>query len=214
MRENSAVRVLVVDDHQGIRAGLASLLDGEYPRLRVVGSAASADEAMELARIRQPDVVVLDADLDGEDGLALIPLLRQAATCQVVVLSSMQDSVLAAHALRMGASACMHKMAPADELLDCIEHAAAPAAARTPMAVGANPTIQGGREMPHLIERMANVGAAFIARDDGVTAIEYGLLAALIAVAIIGALNSTSDSMIDIYEYWSGAVNAAVGGGT
>lgn len=51
---------------------------------------------------------------------------------------------------------------------------------------------------------------AFIRSDEGVTAIEYGLLAGLIAVAIIASLNSTSESMIDIYDRWSDAVITAV----
>lgn len=46
--------------------------------------------------------------------------------------------------------------------------------------------------------------------ESGVTAIEYGLLAALIAVAIIGSLNATSTSLVQIYDYWSAAVVAAL----
>ena len=46
--------------------------------------------------------------------------------------------------------------------------------------------------------------------ESGVTAIEYGLLAALIAVTIIGSVTATSTSIIDIYNYWSAAVIAAL----
>ncbi len=46
--------------------------------------------------------------------------------------------------------------------------------------------------------------------EAGVTAIEYGLLAALIAIAIIAALNATSGSLIAVYEYWSSHVIAAL----
>lgn len=52
--------------------------------------------------------------------------------------------------------------------------------------------------------------ADWLIDESGVTAIEYGLLAALIAVTIIGALNTTSTSIIQIYNYWSGAVIAAL----
>jgi pilus assembly protein Flp/PilA len=47
-------------------------------------------------------------------------------------------------------------------------------------------------------------------REDGVTAIEYGLLAALIAIAIVTGLNSTSESMINMYDRWSTAVVNAI----
>lgn len=48
--------------------------------------------------------------------------------------------------------------------------------------------------------------------ESGVTAIEYGLLAALIAVAIVGALTATGTSLTDLYAAWSAAVIAAIGG--
>jgi pilus assembly protein Flp/PilA len=54
--------------------------------------------------------------------------------------------------------------------------------------------------------------STFIAEEGAVTAIEYGLLAGLIAVGIIGGLSATGDSIIDIYNYWSAAVVAALSG--
>jgi pilus assembly protein Flp/PilA len=54
--------------------------------------------------------------------------------------------------------------------------------------------------------------AVFIADERAVTAIEYGLLAGLIAVGIIGGLSATGASIIDIYNYWSAAVVAALAG--
>ena len=61
------------------------------------------------------------------------------------------------------------------------------------------------------MESMLHV-TAFIADERAVTAIEYGLLAALIAVAIIGALNATGASVTAIYNFWSAAVVAAIAG--
>lgn len=52
----------------------------------------------------------------------------------------------------------------------------------------------------------------WFADESGVTAIEYGLLAALIAVAIVGALTATGTSLTDLYATWSAAVIAAIGG--
>lgn len=122
------LRVLVVDDHVGIRTGVASLVDAEFPRMHTVGVAATIEEALAGAREHRPHVVVLDVDLDGEDGLALIPALQRLQPCQVVVLTSLADPHVAVHALRLGACACLQKTAPAAELLECIENAR-PAAA-------------------------------------------------------------------------------------
>lgn len=131
MSDNDAVKVLVVDDHAAVRTAIANLIETEHPRLRVVGTAASADEALDQARSQQPHVVVLDANLGTEDGLALIPALHRAAPCKVLVLSSLTDPALAAHAERLGAHACLHKMAPATDLLGCIFAAVGPRGAPT-----------------------------------------------------------------------------------
>jgi DNA-binding NarL/FixJ family response regulator len=131
------VKVLVVDDHAGIRHGISSLVDAERPRMCSVGSAATCAQALELARETQPDVVVLDVDLDGEDGLLMIAALRRVAPCEVVVLTSLADPSVAAQALRSGASACVHKTAPAVDLLGCIL-AARPLASSATMATPLN----------------------------------------------------------------------------
>ena len=117
------VKVLVVDDHTGIRNALTRLVDNERPHLCSVGAAANGKDALAMASANQPDVILLDVVLGDEDGLALIaPLHRSAA---VVVLTSLVDRRVAERALRLGAVACVHKSAPAAELLACIAHASA-----------------------------------------------------------------------------------------
>ncbi len=111
------LRVLVVDDHAGIRAGIAGLIDAEAPHMQTVGVAATAAQALAHARELQPDVVVLDVDLGGEDGLALIPALHCIAACEVVVLTSLADPQVAARVRGLGARACVQKTAPAAELI-------------------------------------------------------------------------------------------------
>lgn len=122
MADPLPLRVLVVDDHAGIRAGIVSLVDAEFPRMQTVGVAATPAEALAGAREHRPRVVVLDVNLDGEDGLALIPALRRGH-CRVVVLTSLSDPHVAMHARRLGAHACLNKTAPAAQLLACIEQA-------------------------------------------------------------------------------------------
>ena len=120
MLNQSLIGVLVVDDHAATRAGVASLIEAEQPRMRCVGTAGTAGDALAYTRALQPNVVVLDVNLAGEDGLALIPGLHRAAHCAVVVLTSLADPNVAAHALRLGAHACLHKTAPAAELMAAI----------------------------------------------------------------------------------------------
>lgn len=126
MLHHSFIRVLVVDDHLGTRIGLASLIEAERPRMRCIGSAGTAGEALTHTQALQPHVILLDVDLAGDDGLALIPALHLAARCAVVVLTSLQDPTVAMFAYRLGANACLHKTAPAAELVAAI-FAAAPA---------------------------------------------------------------------------------------
>jgi DNA-binding NtrC family response regulator/Flp pilus assembly pilin Flp len=200
-----AFRVLVVDDHSGVRAGIVNLINAAFPDVCKIGTAASVDEAITQTVANQPDVVVLDADLAGEDGLALIPALQRAAPCEVVVLSSLVDSRVAAHALQLGAYACLHKVAPSSELIDCI--AASKRArrhgdpARKAWSDGAAPATAGPS---------TTVLCRFLGNDDGVTAIEYGLLAALIVIACIAAFTATGASLEALYVIWSTAVIAAL----
>ena len=138
------VRVLIVDDHVAIRSGIAKLINAEWPRMRSIGAAGTSQEALTLARTHQPDVVVLDVNLAGDDGLLLIPLLQQLAPCEVIVLTSLSDPRVSAHARRLGAHACLHKTAPASELVDCLiaAHLA---------RMGLSPLDQGGH-VSHAIE--------------------------------------------------------------
>lgn len=139
MPDEQALRVMVVDDHLGIRLGIGRLVDAESPRMRCVGAAATADEALQLVRGLQPHIVVLDVNLAGEDGLALIPLLRRDAPCRVVVLTSLLDPRVAELARRWGAHGLVHKTAPASELLACIAaaaHAGRAHASRDPAIAG------------------------------------------------------------------------------
>jgi two-component system nitrate/nitrite response regulator NarL len=117
MSTERSLSVLIVDDNAATRRGITSLINAEWPYMRCIGAVATPDEALGHAKERQPDVVVLDADLDGEDGLNLIPLLLRAAGCSVVVLTSLVDPRVARRARQLGAIACLHKTAPADQLL-------------------------------------------------------------------------------------------------
>lgn len=113
-----AVGVLVIDDQPAVRAGLARLIACVPQALRCVSTAATGAEALRVATRLKPEVVVLDVDLGGEDGLALIPLL--GATARVLVLTSHGDAATRERAARLGAFAFIEKHRPAAELLRAI----------------------------------------------------------------------------------------------
>lgn len=118
------IGVLVVDDQLAVREGVARLIACAPLALRFVSTAATCSEALSAAARLLPDVVVLDVDLCGEDGLAILPQL--AATARVLVLSSHGDAATRSRAARLGARAFVEKHQPAAELLGSFVDIASP----------------------------------------------------------------------------------------
>lgn len=112
------IGVLVVDDQAVVREGLARLIACAPLVLRYVSTAATSAEAVKALHQMHPDVVILDVDLAGEDGLALIPQFAQTAS--ILVLTSHGDPATRARAARLGAHAFIEKHQPAADLLKAI----------------------------------------------------------------------------------------------
>ncbi|GAA4258530.1 response regulator transcription factor [Dactylosporangium darangshiense] len=114
------VRVLVVDDQQLVRDGIASLL-GIQPGIEVVGTAADGHEALERAAELDPDVVLMDVRMPGLDGVEATRALRQARPgCRVVMLTTFDDDQYVTLALRAGAEGYLLKDLGAAELADAV----------------------------------------------------------------------------------------------
>ena len=110
------MRILLVDDHPITRGALAALLTQHD--LSVVGEASDGEEAIELARRLQPQLVLLDLSMPGLDGLQALPRLRQAAPdAEVVVLtaSGTEENLLAA--IRGGAAGYLLKSEPPERIV-------------------------------------------------------------------------------------------------
>ena len=85
------VRIVLVEDHHLVREGLSMLIDSR-PGFRVVGEAGDSAEGLALVARERPDVVLLDLDLGGEDGLELLPKLLDASeNSSVIVLTGVRD---------------------------------------------------------------------------------------------------------------------------
>ena len=114
------IRVLVVDDHPVLRAGLEAVLRTE-PGFVCVGTAADGHELRAALGQTRPDVVLLDWRLGDEDGLALCRTLRGGpAPPEVVLYTATADPGLDGQAQAAGAHAVVEKSADIDELFDAL----------------------------------------------------------------------------------------------
>ncbi len=116
-------RVLIVDDHPGLRVGLGAVLEAE-PDLEVCGSAESGESGVELAVALTPDVVIMDLSMPGMDAPdAIRSILSQLPACRVLVLSWLSASSLVERALRAGACSYVHKSVGAPSLVESVRAA-------------------------------------------------------------------------------------------
>ena len=114
-------RVLLVDDHELLRAGLRSRLEKE-PGIEVVGEADSAERAIVLARALQPDLVLLDLLLPRMNGFDAIPeIAKVAPDARVIVVSSQTAASSVRRALTAGAAGYLPKRASDRELVEAIQ---------------------------------------------------------------------------------------------
>ena len=136
------VRVLIADDHPVVREGLRGMLAAE-PGITVIGEAGSGDEAVTMARLHRPDVVLMDLRMPGGDGvLATAGILAIAPSSRVVVLTTYDTDADIVRAVEAGATGYLLKDTPRPDLVSAIR-----AAARGETVLG--PTV-AGRLVSHL----------------------------------------------------------------
>ncbi|HMH94691.1 MAG TPA: response regulator transcription factor, partial [Streptosporangiaceae bacterium] len=121
-----AVRIVVADDHQVVRAGFAGLL-GTQPDFTVIGTAADGGEAVRICRELRPDVVLMDVRMPGMDG---IEATRQLAGSglggpRILILTTFDLDEYVYDALRAGASGFLLKDVTAERLFDAVRVIAA-----------------------------------------------------------------------------------------
>lgn len=113
------IGVLLADDHAVFRAGVRLLLEST-PDIRVVGEAATRDDAVDLARRHSPRVAVLDARLSGNGGDAIRTLRAESPRTRVLVLVMNAVEECREFALDSGASGCLSKLRADRELIDAV----------------------------------------------------------------------------------------------
>jgi DNA-binding NarL/FixJ family response regulator len=114
------IRVLVVDDHIALRAGLMAVLQAE-PGIVPLGAASGEEDLWPALRRTRPDVVLLDYHLPGRDGLSLCRLVKRTLPPpRVLLYSAYADAALVIPAVLAGADGLVHKGAPAAELYEAL----------------------------------------------------------------------------------------------
>jgi two-component system, NarL family, nitrate/nitrite response regulator NarL len=118
------IRLLLVDNQPAVRRGLRMRFALE-PDLEVIGEAGDATEAISLAQTLGPDVVLMDVDISGIDGILAIAMLRQVAQRSTVVIFTLyDDAAMRARVREAGAAAFVAKHQTEEALLVAIRRAA------------------------------------------------------------------------------------------
>jgi len=118
------IHAVIVDDHTLVRAGLRLLLEAE-PDVSVDDEAGDAEQAIRLARLHKPDVVLLDIVMPGRSGLDAAPeILEAAPKAKILVLSMQDDPSYVRQAFSVGATGYLLKEAADDELVEAVREVA------------------------------------------------------------------------------------------
>ncbi len=129
------IRLLVVDDHPIVRAGLVAVL-AEEPGLEIVGEAADGDEAVRIAAETRPDVVLMDLRMPGVDGVAATARLAAgeagSPAPRVLILTTYETDEQILAAVEAGAGGYLLKAAPRAEIVAAIRSVAAGQSALSP----------------------------------------------------------------------------------
>jgi two-component system response regulator NreC len=115
------IKLCIVDDHAMVRSGLKMLLN-EKEHITVIGEASEGDEAIKLALLLKPDVVLMDLSMPhGKDGLTATKELKQLLpSVAVLILTMHDDDEYLFQGIHAGASGYILKSAPHEELLTAI----------------------------------------------------------------------------------------------
>ena len=121
-----SVRVLLADDQSLVRAGFRMILESQLG-IEVVGEAANGEQAVDAARRLRPDVVLMDIQMPGEDGLQATRRIASSpeVPSRVVILTTFERDDYVFEALRSGASGFLLKNAPPEDLVHAVRVVAA-----------------------------------------------------------------------------------------
>lgn len=156
---------MLVDDQEMVRKGLAMLL-GNEDDIEIVGEAAEGTGAIQVIERESPDVVLMDVQMPGMDGLeATKQLLENGSESRIVILTTFERDEYIFEALRLGASGFLLKNAPPEELIDGVRIVASGQALLSPSVTrrvigsfsGSAAPIDAPNGLEHLTDRESEV---------------------------------------------------------
>jgi DNA-binding NarL/FixJ family response regulator len=114
-------RIVIADDHPIFRRGLRAVIEAEA-HLKVVAEASDGDTAIALITEHEPDVVILDLDMPGQDGFAVTrATLSRNMACAIIILTMHDNESLFNAALDLGVKGFVLKDSAMPEIIDCIK---------------------------------------------------------------------------------------------
>lgn len=123
MNTPQVIQVMLVDDHNVVRSGLATFLRA-YEDLEMVGEAKNGLEALTLCRQKKPDVILMDLMMPGMDGIAATrAILQDYPDIKIIAMTSFEEEELVRGVLAAGAISYLLKNVTADELVKAIREA-------------------------------------------------------------------------------------------
>jgi len=118
------IRVMLVDDHEMVRSGLATILQ-IYKDVELAGEARDGEEALEVCRLANPDVILMDLKMPRKDGVETIrDILALYPDVKIIALTSYKEENLVQTAMDAGATSYLFKHVTSKELIDAIRAAA------------------------------------------------------------------------------------------
>jgi two-component system, NarL family, nitrate/nitrite response regulator NarL len=119
--DRKVIRIAIIDDHSVVRSGLRMLIESE-PNMSVVAEAGNEQDAIAMIEREQPDLILLDLDIDGRSSLDFLPeLLTRSGQSRVLLLTGLDDLELHRRALHLGAMGVVLKEQAASVLIKAIE---------------------------------------------------------------------------------------------
>ena len=137
MKTPQTIRVMLVDDHNVVRSGLATFLKA-YDDLELVGEARNGLEAVNLCRQKKPDVILMDLMMPEMDGIAATrAIMADCPEMKIIAMTSFEDEKLVQGVLAAGAISYLIKNVTSDELARAIREAVSGRSTLSPEAASA-----------------------------------------------------------------------------
>ncbi len=149
------ITVLVADDHPLMRQGIRLSLRGE-DRISVVGEAANGEEVLECVGFLKPDIVILDLDMPGRDGLSVVrELNRSSLETAVIILTLHTGADLIAEAMELGVRGYIIKSSAVIEVVEAVRRVAGGGSYLSQEAMDALQTARTGKGLPEELRQLS-----------------------------------------------------------